>query len=100
MQLAERRGVAIGDYFPLTEAGVDMELQADVVKMGEDFKLNINIKNQTTEKCTLSIILTGCVVFYTGITSSVFKTENKDATVEPSQSESDFTGESDSVCCF
>ncbi|XP_056593618.1 coagulation factor XIII A chain-like [Triplophysa dalaica] len=87
MQMAERRGVAIGDYFPLTEAGVDMELKADVVKMGEDFKLNINIKNQTTEKCTISIILTGCVVFYTGVTSSVFKTENKDATVEPSQTE-------------
>ncbi|KAA0704901.1 Coagulation factor XIII A chain [Triplophysa tibetana] len=87
MQMAERRGVSIGNYFPLTEAGVDMEVQADVVKMGEDLKLNIKIKNQTTEKCTMSIILTGCVVFYTGVTSSVFKSENKDVTVEPSQTE-------------
>ncbi|XP_057178198.1 coagulation factor XIII A chain-like [Triplophysa rosa] len=87
MQMAESRGVPTRDYFPFTEAGVDIELQADVIKMGEDFKLNINIKNQTTEKCNIHIALTGCVVFYTGVTSSVFKFENKDATVEPSQTE-------------
>lgn len=89
MQMAERCGIPTRDYFPLTEAGVDIELQADVIKMGDDFKLTMNIKNQTTQKCTVRTTLTGCVVYYTGVTSSFFKFENKDATVEPSQSESD-----------
>ncbi|XP_073687168.1 coagulation factor XIII A chain isoform X2 [Garra rufa] len=88
MQLAERRGVPSRDYLPLTEAGVDIELQADTIKMGENFKLTLNIKNQTSRTCTIKTTITGCVVYYTGVTSTTFKLENKSATVEASKTES------------
>uniref|UniRef100_A0A8C2EZU8 protein-glutamine gamma-glutamyltransferase n=1 Tax=Cyprinus carpio TaxID=7962 RepID=A0A8C2EZU8_CYPCA len=89
MQTAVRRGVSTEDYLPLTEAGVDFELQADTIKMGDNLKLTLNIKNQTSHTCTLSATITGCVVYYTGITSTTFKHENKSAIVEASKSESD-----------
>uniref|UniRef100_A0A8C1ACT4 protein-glutamine gamma-glutamyltransferase n=2 Tax=Cyprinus carpio TaxID=7962 RepID=A0A8C1ACT4_CYPCA len=82
MQTAVRRGVSTKDYLPLTEAGVDFELQADTIKMGDNLKLTLNIKNQTSHTCTLSATITGCVVYYTGITSTTFKHENKSAIVE------------------
>ncbi|XP_016396142.1 coagulation factor XIII A chain-like [Sinocyclocheilus rhinocerous] len=47
MQMAERRGVSSRDYLPPAEAGVTIELQADTIKMGENLKLTLNIKNQT-----------------------------------------------------
>ncbi|KAL0156993.1 hypothetical protein M9458_048239, partial [Cirrhinus mrigala] len=83
MQMAERRGVPTRDYFPLSEAGVDIELQADTIKMGDNFKLTLNIKNQTSQTCTISATISGCVVYYTGVTSTTFKLENKSATVDP-----------------
>ncbi len=87
--MAERRGVSTKDYLPLTEAGVDFELQADTIKMGDNLKLTLNIKNQTSQTCNLSTIITGCVVYYTGVTSTTFMHENKSVTVEASKSESD-----------
>uniref|UniRef100_A0A671M4K7 protein-glutamine gamma-glutamyltransferase n=1 Tax=Sinocyclocheilus anshuiensis TaxID=1608454 RepID=A0A671M4K7_9TELE len=89
MQMAERRGVSSRDYLPLAEAGVTIELQADTIKMGENLKLTLNIKNQTSQTCIISAIITGCVAYYTGVTSTTFKFENKSATVEASTSESD-----------
>ncbi len=89
MHMAERRGVSTKDYLPLTEAGVDFELQADTIKMGDNFNLTLNIKNQTSQTCNLSIIITGCVVYYTGVTSTTFMHENKSVAVEASKSESD-----------
>ncbi|XP_073686810.1 coagulation factor XIII A chain-like [Garra rufa] len=83
MQMAERRGVPTRDYFPLSEAGVDIELQADTIQMGENFKLTLKIKNQTSQACTISATISGCVVYYTGVTSTIFKFENKSATVDP-----------------
>uniref|UniRef100_A0A8C2PW30 protein-glutamine gamma-glutamyltransferase n=1 Tax=Cyprinus carpio TaxID=7962 RepID=A0A8C2PW30_CYPCA len=83
MQMAERRGVPTRDYSTIPEAGVDIELQADTIKIGDNFKLTLNIKNQTSQTCTLSAVITGCVVYYTGITSSIFKLDNKAATVDP-----------------
>ncbi|XP_016296093.1 coagulation factor XIII A chain-like [Sinocyclocheilus anshuiensis] len=88
MQMAEHRGVSTKDYLPLTEAGVDFKLQADTINMGDNLKLTLNIKNQTSQTCTLSAIITGCVVYYTGVTSTTFKHENKSATVEASKTES------------
>ncbi|KAI2649300.1 Coagulation factor XIII A chain [Labeo rohita] len=88
MQMAERRGIPTRDYLPLAEAGVDIELQADTIKMGENFKLTLNIKNQTSQTCTINTVITGCVVYYTGVTSTIFKLENKSATVEASKTES------------
>uniref|UniRef100_A0A672QV97 Coagulation factor XIII A chain n=1 Tax=Sinocyclocheilus grahami TaxID=75366 RepID=A0A672QV97_SINGR len=73
MQMAEHRGVSTKDYLPLTEAGVDFELQADTIKMGDNLKLTLNIKNQTSQTCTLSAIITGCVVYYTGVTSTTLQ---------------------------
>lgn len=87
MQNAERRGVPTRDYLPVAEAGVDIELQADTIKMGDNFKLTMVIKNQTSQTCTVNATITGCVVFYTGVTSSTFKLENKTATVKASKSE-------------
>uniref|UniRef100_A0A672QV69 protein-glutamine gamma-glutamyltransferase n=1 Tax=Sinocyclocheilus grahami TaxID=75366 RepID=A0A672QV69_SINGR len=83
MQMAEHRGIAPRDYIPLAETGVHIELQADTIKMGENFKLTLNIKNQTSQKCTISATITGCVVYYTGVTSSIFKLESKAASVDP-----------------
>uniref|UniRef100_A0A672S672 Coagulation factor XIII A chain-like n=1 Tax=Sinocyclocheilus grahami TaxID=75366 RepID=A0A672S672_SINGR len=88
MQMAERRGVPSRDYLPLAESGVTIELQADTIKIGDNFKMTLNIKNQTSQTCTLSATITGCVVYYTGITSSIFKLDNKAATVDPWKSES------------
>uniref|UniRef100_A0A8C1ILH1 protein-glutamine gamma-glutamyltransferase n=1 Tax=Cyprinus carpio TaxID=7962 RepID=A0A8C1ILH1_CYPCA len=69
--------------------GVDIELQADTIKIGDNFKLTLNIKNQTSQTCTISVVITGCAAFYTGITSTTFMFENQSATVEASKSESD-----------
>ncbi|XP_059380055.1 coagulation factor XIII A chain-like [Carassius carassius] len=88
MQMAVSRGVPTKDYLPLTEAGVDFELQADTIKMGDNLKLTLNIKNHTSQTCTLSAIITGCVVYYTGVTSTAFKHENMSTTVEASKTES------------
>uniref|UniRef100_A0A8C1BNE7 protein-glutamine gamma-glutamyltransferase n=1 Tax=Cyprinus carpio carpio TaxID=630221 RepID=A0A8C1BNE7_CYPCA len=52
-------------------------LQADTIRIGENFKLTLNIKNQTSQKCTLNATITGCVVYYTGVTSSIFKLDSK-----------------------
>ncbi len=70
MQMAENRGVPSRDYMPLAETDVDIELQADTINMGDNFKLTLNIKNQTSQKCTLSATITGCAAYYTGVTSS------------------------------
>ncbi len=91
MQMAESRGVPSRDYMPLAETDVDIELQADTINMGDNFKLTLNIKNQTSQKCTLSATITGCAAYYTGVTSSIFMLESKTATVDPWKSESDFT---------
>ncbi|XP_067233801.1 coagulation factor XIII A chain [Chanodichthys erythropterus] len=85
MQNAEHSGLAPRDYMPIAEAGVDIELQADTIKMGDNFKLTMIIKNQTSQTCTVNATITGCVVFYTGVTSSTFMLENKTATVEASK---------------
>ncbi|KAK7124090.1 hypothetical protein R3I93_022257 [Phoxinus phoxinus] len=88
MQNAERSGMPARDYLPLTEAGVTIEIQTDTVKMGDNFKLTLNINNQTSQTCTINATITGCVAFYTGVTSTTFKLENKSATVEASKTES------------
>ncbi|XP_057178004.1 coagulation factor XIII A chain-like [Triplophysa rosa] len=82
MQMAESRGVPLRDYEPPAEAGVDIQLQADTVKMGEDFKLTMYIKNQSSKRCTIDATITGSVVFYTGVTSTTIKQETRKATVE------------------
>uniref|UniRef100_A0A8C2EZF7 protein-glutamine gamma-glutamyltransferase n=1 Tax=Cyprinus carpio TaxID=7962 RepID=A0A8C2EZF7_CYPCA len=91
MQMAERRGVPARDYTKPAETGVAIELQADTIGIGENFKLTLNIKNQTSQKCTLNATITGCVVYYTGVTSSIFKLDSKTASVDPWKSEPDFT---------
>ncbi|KTF88837.1 hypothetical protein cypCar_00008044 [Cyprinus carpio] len=83
MQMAERRGVPARDYTKPAETGVAIELQADTIRIGENFKLTLNIKNQTSQKCTLNATITGCVVYYTGVTSSIFKLDSKTASVDP-----------------
>uniref|UniRef100_A0A8C1YFS0 protein-glutamine gamma-glutamyltransferase n=1 Tax=Cyprinus carpio TaxID=7962 RepID=A0A8C1YFS0_CYPCA len=83
MQMAERRGVPARDYTKPAETGVAIELQADTIGIGENFKLTLNIKNQTSQKCTLNATITGCVVYYTGVTSSIFKLDSKTASVDP-----------------
>jgi len=87
-QNAERSGILPRDYLPLTEAGVTFEIQTDTVNMGDDFKLRLNINNQTSQTCTINATITGCVAFYTGVVSKTFMLENKAATVEASKSES------------
>ncbi|XP_051542739.1 coagulation factor XIII A chain-like [Myxocyprinus asiaticus] len=83
MQLAESRGVPPRDYVPLGEAGVDIDLYADTIKMGDNFPLTISIKNRNSKTCNVQCCLTGSVVYYTGVTSTSFKFETKDATVQP-----------------
>ncbi|KAG1941462.1 protein-glutamine gamma-glutamyltransferase K [Pimephales promelas] len=87
-QNAERSGILPRDYLPLTEAGVTFEIQTDTVNMGDDFKLTLNINNQTSQTCTINATITGCVAFYTGVVSKTFMLENKAATVEASKTES------------
>ncbi|CAM4720529.1 unnamed protein product [Leuciscus chuanchicus] len=87
-QNAERSGMPTRDYLPQPEAGVTIELQTDTVNMGDDFKLTLNINNQTNQTCTINATITGCVAFYTGVTSATFKIENQAATVEASKTES------------
>lgn len=91
MQNAERRGIPTRDYLPFTKPNVDMELQTNIIKIGENFKLMLNIKNQTSNTYNISTTITGCVVFYTGVTSSTFKLENKAATVKALTSESHYS---------
>ncbi|XP_051970450.1 coagulation factor XIII A chain-like [Xyrauchen texanus] len=83
MQLAVSRGVPPRDYVPLDEAGVDIDIQTDTVKMSDNFTLTLNIKNQSSKTCNVQCCITGCVVYYTGVTSSSFKFETKDVTVQP-----------------
>ncbi|XP_077100210.1 coagulation factor XIII A chain-like [Siphateles boraxobius] len=85
MQNALRSGIPSRDYLPLTEAGVTIEIQADTVKMGDNFKLTLNINNQTSRTSTINATITGSVAFYTGVTGTTFKFENKAATVEASK---------------
>ncbi|XP_056093019.1 coagulation factor XIII A chain-like [Rhinichthys klamathensis goyatoka] len=87
-QNAERSGIPARDYLPPTEAGVTIELKADAVKMGDNFKLTLKINNQTSQTCTINATITGCVAFYTGIVSMTFKLENKVATIKALKSES------------
>ncbi|XP_052398274.1 coagulation factor XIII A chain-like [Carassius gibelio] len=88
MQFAEQHGAPSRDYLTPPESGVDIELQADAIKIGENLQLTLNIKNQTKQTCTLSAVITGCVVYYTGISSKTFMSEEKSATVEASTTES------------
>ncbi|XDV46822.1 hypothetical protein PO909_016654 [Leuciscus waleckii] len=91
MRNAENRGAPTRDYLPQPqpqpqpqpEARVTMDIQADTIKMGDNFKLTLNINNQTSRTCTINATITGCVSFYTGVVSTTFKLENKAATVNP-----------------
>ncbi|XP_077101534.1 coagulation factor XIII A chain-like [Siphateles boraxobius] len=84
MKNAENRGIPTRDYLPPPESGgVTLELKAETVKIGDNFKLTLNINNQTSRTCTVNASITGCVAFYTGVTSTTFKIENKAATVNP-----------------
>ncbi|XP_067291171.1 coagulation factor XIII A chain-like [Pseudorasbora parva] len=85
---AESFGIAARDYLSATETGVDIEIQVDNPKIGDNFKLTLNIKNKTNQTCNISAIITGCVAYYTGVTSTTFKVENQAATVEASKTES------------
>nr|XP_055038539.1 coagulation factor XIII A chain-like [Misgurnus anguillicaudatus] len=87
MEMAESRGVPTRNNLAPAASGLAIELQADVVKMGDNLKLTMNVKNETTKKCTIHTTLTGCVVYYTGVISSFFKFENGDVTVESLQTE-------------
>uniref|UniRef100_A0A9R1SLM1 protein-glutamine gamma-glutamyltransferase n=2 Tax=Cyprinus carpio TaxID=7962 RepID=A0A9R1SLM1_CYPCA len=87
MQMAERRGVPARDYTKPAETGVAIELQADTIRIGENFKLTLNIKNQTSQKCTLNATITGCVVYYTGVTSSIFKLDTTKVMIDVAASE-------------
>uniref|UniRef100_A0A8C1S649 protein-glutamine gamma-glutamyltransferase n=1 Tax=Cyprinus carpio TaxID=7962 RepID=A0A8C1S649_CYPCA len=87
MQMAERRGVPARDYTKPAETGVAIELQADTIGIGENFKLTLNIKNQTSQKCTLNATITGCVVYYTGVTSSIFKLDTTKVMIDVAASE-------------
>ncbi|XP_065150830.2 coagulation factor XIII A chain-like [Paramisgurnus dabryanus] len=87
MDLAESRGVPTRNNLAPAASGLDIEVQADVVKMGDNFKLTMNLKNLTTKKCTIHTTLTGCVVYYTGVISSFFKFDNDEVTVESLQTE-------------
>ncbi|XP_058621908.1 coagulation factor XIII A chain-like [Onychostoma macrolepis] len=82
MQMAVRRGVPSRDYTHLDETGVEIELQVGNIKMGENFQLTLYIKNQDSQMCTLSFTITGCVAYYTGVTSSTFMLDNKTATLD------------------
>ncbi|KAA0704900.1 Coagulation factor XIII A chain [Triplophysa tibetana] len=84
LQLAERSGVTLRDYDydEPAEAGVDIQLQANTIKLGEDFKLTMNIKNQSSKRCTINATITGSVVFYTGVTTTTVMRETIQATVE------------------
>ncbi|XP_056593617.1 coagulation factor XIII A chain-like [Triplophysa dalaica] len=82
MQMAESRGVPSREYDDPGEAGVDIQLQANTIKVGEDFKLTMHINNQTSKRCTINATITGSVVFYTGVTSTTVKQETRQATVE------------------
>lgn len=82
MKMAERRGVPLRDYEPPAEDGVDIELLANTIKIGEDLQLTMNIKNQSSQRCTVTANITGCVVFYTGVTGTTIKLETKKTTVE------------------
>ncbi|XP_073797469.1 coagulation factor XIII A chain [Danio rerio] len=87
MQMAERRGVPSRKYLTLPEAGVEIQIQTNTIKIGDDFRLTMNIKNKSSKACTVIATVTGCVVFYTGITGSDFKLENKKASVQASKTE-------------
>lgn len=85
---AERYGIGARDYLPDTEAGVDIEIQDNAPKMGDNFKLMLNIKNKTSQTCTINVTITGCVAYYTGVTSTTFKLVNKTVTIDASKTES------------
>lgn len=82
MQLAERRGIPKRKYSPLPDAGVQIDIKAETIKIGENFTLTMNIKNQTSQTSTVSLTVTGCAMYYTGLTSSTFKLENYSSTVD------------------
>ncbi|XP_067291170.1 coagulation factor XIII A chain-like [Pseudorasbora parva] len=83
MQNAENRGIPSRNYVPVTGAGVTISLQADTVKIGDNFKLTLNINNQSNQTCTFSATIAGSVSYYTGVVSMNFMLVNKSATVTP-----------------
>nr|AAI24203.1 Zgc:152982 [Danio rerio] len=88
MQLAERRGIPKRKYSPLPDAGVQIDIKAETIKIGDNFTLAMNIKNQTSQTSTVSLTVTGCAMYYTGLTSSTFKLENYSSTVDAWQTTS------------
>ncbi|XP_065150833.2 coagulation factor XIII A chain-like [Paramisgurnus dabryanus] len=82
MQTAVSRGVPTSGYVPPAAANVSIDLQVDTIKMGDDFQLTMNIKNQGGQRCTVSTTITGSVVFYTGVTGTKIKSENRTAVLE------------------
>ncbi|TRY89156.1 hypothetical protein DNTS_018074 [Danionella cerebrum] len=82
MQRAEKFGVPSRDYLDTTESEVDVEIQADNLKIGKSFPLTVNFTNKSSQTCTVDAVITGSVVYYTGVISSTFMFENKTATVD------------------
>ncbi|TRY89164.1 hypothetical protein DNTS_018077 [Danionella cerebrum] len=82
MSNAENRGVPPREL-PTGDSGVDIELQADTVQMGEDFTLTLNITNQSSKPSTVNATVSGCIVYYTGVTSKIFKMDKYTSAVEP-----------------
>ncbi|KAJ8386889.1 hypothetical protein AAFF_G00164860 [Aldrovandia affinis] len=69
------------------ESDVQVEVLAQEVRVGADFQLTLEFKNQSNHRRTIKAFVNGYVVFYTGVTSDEVKYKTLNVTLDPWQTE-------------
>lgn len=71
----------------MPEADVEVEILAQEIQLGEDFDLELQFTNHSSQKRVVDIYISGNVVYYTGVPSAevIFKTLV--VSLKPQQSE-------------
>lgn len=77
-------------FFSLSKNGQeDVELQLEQVerkKLGENFKLTLNITNTSEEVRHVKVLITVSSMFYTGVKANLVKKEQDEIVLEPNGS--------------
>ncbi|KAJ8268847.1 hypothetical protein COCON_G00114540 [Conger conger] len=69
------------------ETDVQVEILAQEVSVGDNFKLALEFKNLSGEQRTVNAFVNGYVVYYTGVTSDEVKSKTLTVTLDPWQTE-------------
>uniref|UniRef100_A0A3Q1J638 Transglutaminase-like domain-containing protein n=1 Tax=Anabas testudineus TaxID=64144 RepID=A0A3Q1J638_ANATE len=66
----------------------DLQLTKNPVQLGQDVNLVVNFTNQSEVPTTVKAVLSGIVIFYTGVPAAPFKNEDFTVTVPAKQTQS------------